>query len=621
MKALNKIKRFFSAIIYACFCLNGFSQTTNSFFQFVNDQSERQYTQVPHEVLAFYYPWYGQQGDRNPWGDVDANRHELSRIARYPVKGPYSSHDLSVIDWQIDQAKAHGITGFIVAWWNEDDWEKWNNESLSLLLTEAEKKDFQISIEWNIAPGEGQGQIGRAINTLSYALKHYGQRKAFLKVDGKPVIFPYNDVMAHVPVVSWQQIIEGVRARAGDFLIIADGYQNHYAYLFDGVHSYQLDGFPFEFEKNLTIDKLGDFSSWLANYYQKGVEIARQRSRISCVMVSPGFDARKAYKIDFQTDRLDGEAYRVMWKEAVKVNPDWVIITSWNEWPEGTEIEPGLELGDKYLDITAEYAKPFLNSPPVNVPKPSELPKFAPGTTNELDKVLLGRKIGVLIDDRFTDAEFWAAYCGATLQRLDWKDLIDPKIFNASNFPVLIHAGHEHYTSSIKVTDDVTQSLVHYLHNGGFLVSLPMGTWPLFYDDSRKSIAFCITDKLALGVDNGFDQPPAGTEPKFYVNKTALSGLPPTASFPTSGDLRFRPANRSRVPSADYYLPLVQLWDAQMHPQGDAAVYIQHRTAPLSPGKSIYVWMRTPEILGSDEFFPSLYQFISTKLKPLSTGE
>jgi hypothetical protein len=603
------------AVIFLCSCLTGFSQSTNLFFQFVQDQSKRQYTAVPHEVLAFYYPWYGQQGDRNPWGEADTNRHELTRTARFPVKGPYSSHDLSVIDWQIDQAKAHGITGFIVAWWNEDDWEKWNNQSLSLLLAEAGKKDFKISIEWNIAPGEGQGQIGRAINTLSYALKHYGQRKAFLKVDGKPVIFPYNDVMAHVPVVSWQQIIEGVRARAGDFLIIADGYQEHYGYLFDGIHSYQLDGFPFEYEKNLA-NNFGDFRPWVAAYFQRGMKIARQRSRIFCVMVGPGFDARKAYKIDYQTERLDGQTYHAMWEEAIKSNPDWVTISTWNEWPEGTEIEPSLELGDKYLNITAEYAKPFLNSPLVSVPKPSELPKFAPGTTNELDKILSGRKVGVLIDDRFTDAEFWAAYCGATLQRLDWKDLADLQFFNASNFPVLIDATHEHYTSSIKVTDDVAQSLVRYLHNGGFLVSLPMGTWPLLYDDSRKGVPYGITDTLALGVDNGFEQPPVGTELIFYVNKSALSGLPPTAPFPTNGDLRFRPANHSRVPPADHYLPLVQLWGNQTQFYGDAAVYIEHRSVPLWPGKSIYVWMRTAECFGPDKFYPSLYQFISTKLKP-----
>jgi hypothetical protein len=604
------------ALAVICSSLPGFSQTTNSFFQFVNSQNERQYTQVPHEVLAFYYPWYGQPPGRDPWHGYDTNKHEIFGAQRYPVKGPYSSHDLSVIDWQIDLAKAHGVTGFIVSCWGSADWEAWNNKTLSLLLDEAEKKNFKIAIHWEIVPGEGQGQIDRAISELSWALKTFGQRKAFLKVDGKPVIFPYNLVMQQVPVVSWPKIIEGVRARGSDLIVMADGYQGHYAYLFDGIHTYSLDGLPDELEKNLTLEKLGDLRAWAARYYQKGVKIARQRSRISCVMVMPGTDQRKAYKFNWQMDRLEGQTYRILWEEAIRANPDWVIITSWNEWPEGTEIEPSLELGDKYLQITGEYANHFLSSTAVSVPPPTELPKFTLGTTNEMDRLLTGQKIGVLMQDRLNDAEFWAAYCGANLQRLNWSDLIDPKFFNASNFPVLLHIANEHYISSVKVTDDVTRSLVRYLHEGGFLVSLPTEPWPLAYDDSRKMAPFCITDKIALGVDNGFEQPPAGTELKFYVNKSALSGLPPTAPFPVNGDLRFRPANRSRVPPTDYYLPLVQLWDSQMHPQGDAAVYIQHKTPPLSPGKSIYVWMRTPETLGSGEFYPSLYQFISTKLKP-----
>lgn len=615
MKTIKAIRALLVA--WAAFlCLTGFSQTTNSFFQFVSDQSKRQYTRVPHEVLAFYYPWYGQQPGRDPWHGYDTNKHEIFGTQRYPVKGPYSSHDLAVLDWHIDQAKAHGITGFIVSSWGSGDWDAWNDKTLSLLLDEAEKKDFKIAIHWETTPGDGQGQIDRAINELTWALKKYGQRKAFLKVDGKPVIFPYNLVMQQVPVVSWQTIIEGVRARGSDLIVMADGYQGHYAYLFDGIHTYSLDGLPDELERNLTVEQLGDLRSWAAQYYQKGVKIARQRSRISCIMVMPGTDQRKAYKLNWQMDRLDGQTYRILWEEAIRANPDWVIITSWNEWPEGTEIEPSLELGDKYLQITGEYANRFLNSAPVDVPPPTELPKFTLGTTNEMDELLTGQKIGVLMQDRLNDAEFWAAYCGASLRRLNWSDLIDPEVFNASNFPVLLHIANEHYISSVKVTDDVTRSFVRYLHEGGFLVSLPPASpWPLTYDDSRKMTPFCITDKLALGVDNGFEQPAAGAELKFYVNKSALSGLLPTAPFPTNGDLRFRPASRSRIPSADYYLPLVQLWDAQMHFQGDAAVYIQHRTAPLSSGKSIYVWMRTPEALGSDEFYPSLYQFISTKLK------
>lgn len=604
----------FAAIVFLCSGLTGFSQT-NSFFQFVQDQGERHYSNVPHEVLAVYYVWYGYGNPPHGWDEVDTNKHVTVKTARYPVRGAYRSDDAAVIDWHIDQAKAHGITGFVVSWaglaYRPID------DTLALLIERAEKKDFKIAVYFENQRDGGAFMRQFAVDDLSSIIQRYGKSKAFLKVDGKPVIFVYGRVIYQTPVALWPEIVQGVRERAGDFVLIADGYQPSYAYLFDGLQSYWLDGIPPELEKGLTKEKLGTLRTWVEQYYQKGEKICRRQNRICCMTVAPGSDQRKAYKFDWTMDRLNGDTYRTLWEEAVKAKPDWIVITSWNEWPEGTEIEPSLELGDQYLKITAEYAKPFLESPSVAVPPCNPSPKFAPGTTQALDNVFSGRRIGVLLDDRFTDAEFWAAYCGANVQRLTWKDLIDPKILNASNFPVLIHAAHEHYTSSVNITDDVTRALARYLHEGGFLASLPIGTWPLLYDDSRKGIPHGITDILDLGIDNGFEQPPAGTELKFYVNKTALLGLPPTALFPTNGDLRFTPARRSRVAASDYYLPLVQLWDAQMHSQGDAAVYIQHRSASLSPGKSIYVWMRTAEALGSDEFYPSLYQFISTRLKPL----
>lgn len=77
------------------------------------------------------------------------------------------------------------------------------------------------------------------------------------------------------------------------------------------------------------------------------------------------------------------------------------------------------------------------------------------------------------------------------------------------------------------------------------------------------------------------------------------------------------PARRSRVPAIDIYVPLVQLRDSAGHFYGDAAAYVENRTLPLSPGKTLYVWMRTAESIGPDVFLPALFQFISTRLKPL----
>ena len=46
-------------------------------------------------------------------------------------------------------------------------------------------------------------------------------------------------------------------------------------------------------------------------------------------------------------------------EEAIKSKPDWVLITSWNEWHEGSEIEPSLEFDGKYVQLTFEFAPRF----------------------------------------------------------------------------------------------------------------------------------------------------------------------------------------------------------------------------------------------------------------------
>jgi hypothetical protein len=96
-------------------------------------------------VLAFYYGWYGKT-EYHTWGEVDTNKQQSSRTARFPVKGAYSSHDPAVVDWQIDQAAAHGVTGFVVSWHGFGGWESWHDESVALLLERAEQKNFKVSV-------------------------------------------------------------------------------------------------------------------------------------------------------------------------------------------------------------------------------------------------------------------------------------------------------------------------------------------------------------------------------------------------------------------------------------------------------------------------------------------
>src|SRR5581483_443464 len=195
---------------------------------------------VPHEVLAAYYGWYGKPGKdgvATHWNKVNADQHEISDSTHYPTLGAYDSRSPKIIAEHIQQAKAHGVTGFIVSWWGAGRFEE---RPIPTLLAEAEKTGFKISVYWERVPPKGSGQAEKAVEDLVYLATHFGTNSAFLKVDGKPVIFVYERVLADVPKASWPAILSQAHAKAGPFLLIADGYTDTNAQLFDGMHRYNI---------------------------------------------------------------------------------------------------------------------------------------------------------------------------------------------------------------------------------------------------------------------------------------------------------------------------------------------------------------------------------------------
>ena len=88
---------------------------------------------------------------------------------------------------------------------------------------------------------------------------------------------------------------------------------------------------------------------------------ARESGKIVALPVVPGCDTSLCYpdKDPIKIKRNNGDYYRKVWDETVALNPDWITVNSFNEWPEGSEIEPSRECGDLYLKLTKEYAEKF----------------------------------------------------------------------------------------------------------------------------------------------------------------------------------------------------------------------------------------------------------------------
>lgn len=76
--------------------------------------------------------------------------------------------------------------------------------------------------------------------------------------------------------------------------------------------------------------------------------------------VMPGYnDTGVRPNSGFARGRDGGSYYAQSWQAAIAGRPNWVVVTSFNEWPEGTYIEPSAAFGDAYLGLTAQYASQF----------------------------------------------------------------------------------------------------------------------------------------------------------------------------------------------------------------------------------------------------------------------
>lgn len=54
--------------------------------------------------------------------------------------------------------------------------------------------------------------------------------------------------------------------------------------------------------------------------------------------------------------REDGVEYARWWERALRTDPEHVLVCTWNEWGEGTMIEPTVEFGMKYMRMTLTYS-------------------------------------------------------------------------------------------------------------------------------------------------------------------------------------------------------------------------------------------------------------------------
>ena len=78
-------------------------------------------------------------------------------------------------------------------------------------------------------------------------------------------------------------------------------------------------------------------------------------------------------------EREEGDFYRWSWQQALAHRPELVILETWNEMHEGTEICPSRELGDLYVELTRDFVDRLKQGlepgPPITLRRQELLPR------------------------------------------------------------------------------------------------------------------------------------------------------------------------------------------------------------------------------------------------------
>ena len=313
------------------------------------------------KVLAFYYTWYGtpdlqghwvhwNEGGRNPdrldsqgWPEIGATHHP-PRL--------YDSNDPETIRQHLKLAADSGIDVFVSTWWRQGDY---HDKAFRKVIREAENSPVKLTVYYETVPAVGASEkeqlIEGVVNDLRYILDSYADSPAFFKVDGKPVIFVYGRTLAQMDRESWMEAVRRIKD-SHPVILIGDSASPDWLTVFDGLHDYNPVGAVVA-------------GSDMQEYYQRRVSACRSAGKIAAVTVIPGYDdSRIGRTTPIVADREESVLYRRLWAQAIRSSPDWILITSFNEWHEGSEIEPSRELGSLYMGITSQYAAAFKRSSP-----------------------------------------------------------------------------------------------------------------------------------------------------------------------------------------------------------------------------------------------------------------
>ncbi len=281
---------------------------------------------------AFFYAWFPfvwrDQGHTPPQNWFSNYMPDLDPCRFDPATEIYDSKDDAVIYWQLRKMAQARIEVAISSWWGQG---KETDLAFRKIVTDVMNRPDNPypNLRWAIYyehESETDPGVAELVSDLNYIKAQYTGQPGYLKVDGKPVVFVYADGNDGSGMADrWAE----ARAQTG-FYVALKVYQG-----------YAQDA--------------AKVDSW----HQYAPAVRYERQGAYSAFASPGF-----WK-DGESVRLPRELaeFRDALSKLVAANVTWKLIQTWNEWGEGTAVEPGEQVVQSRTGAAAREPEgtPFRN--------------------------------------------------------------------------------------------------------------------------------------------------------------------------------------------------------------------------------------------------------------------
>jgi hypothetical protein len=246
-----------------------------------------------------------------------------------------------------------GLTGFISSWWGPGEQTDTNFAQLlahAATLENTTHYHFAASLYFE-CDSPRFSDTANIIQGLQYLVAHYSNDPHFFHWLGKPVLF-FWDPLGHGRTLSQWASIRNQIDPNNQMIWSAEGVDVTLLNVFDGIHLYSGGYWGLRNNRMTAVDQ--GFRAGVDAYNS-----ANGTHKIWAAGVIPGYDDTRipGRKGTYIVPRNNGATYNSSWTAAIASNPDWITITSFNEWFEGTMIEPSVSYNTLYLDMTRQYTQ------------------------------------------------------------------------------------------------------------------------------------------------------------------------------------------------------------------------------------------------------------------------